>query len=330
MMPQIGHVAGKPPDPGELIDRARAALEDLERSKTALLGRSASGDGDARVMLAAMVVLRDFAVKTEAAWLGAAIGAARELRELAGENARLRADLEEASRHARRGRHAGERPPWLRAVRPAAPLAAVPAGLRLLGHHAAAKAVLGSSAIAASAVLMIGTGVTRTVPYETPAPVGHAAFRAPAAAPYSAVRIPLDAASSPRARTAAQSASPVLPAAPSPRASPPPSSAPAPAPSAPAVPALAVPRLLDLGAATRGPLTLTAGPQAVTWTLSASDGITASEGGVPVTGGTLSAGQELDLAVSAPLGGGWIYVSFGGTTVPVEVTSDLGGTPAGT
>jgi FtsP/CotA-like multicopper oxidase with cupredoxin domain len=85
--------------------------------------------------------------------------------------------------------------------------------------------------------------------------------------------------------------------------------------------------VLDLGAVTRGPLTLTAGPQAVTWTLSASDGITVLAAGVPVTGGTLVPGQELDLTVIAPTGKGWIYVSFGGTTVPVEVTSDLG-TPA--
>jgi len=329
MMPQERQVPEKPPDPGELVERARASLADLERSKAALLERSARGDGNARVLLAAMVVLRDFAAKTEAAMVAAAIDAAREIRYLTQENARLRAELEETRRPGRRPRHAAGRPLWPRAVRSAVPVAALPAGLRhagsLLGHHAAAKAVIGTSAIAASAVLVIGTGVTRTVPYQTPAPAGPSAARAPAAQPYAAVRIPRDAASAaPRARTAAQSASPA------PSASPPPSSAPAapppsPPPPAPApVPAIAVPRILDLGAMTRGPLTLTAGPQAVTWTLSATDGIQVLENGAPVTGGVMTAGQELDLTVIAPAGKGWVYVSFGGTTVPVEVSSDWG------
>lgn len=330
MMPQLGQEPDRPPDPGELAGLARAALAQAGPSRQALLRRADSGDSHARVLLAEMVVLRDVAAKIDAAWFAAVLGAEREMRELAQENARLRADLEEASRHARRGRHAGERPPWLRAVRPAAPLAVVPAGLRLLGHHAAAKAVIGSSAIAASAVLAIGAGVTRTVPYETPAPAGHSAFRAPAAAPYSAVRIPRDAvSSSPRARTADRSASPVTAVTPVPAVSPPPSAAPSPppVPAVPVLPVLTVPRLLGLGAATRGPLALRAGDQAVTWTLSASDGITASEGGVLVTGGTLAAGQELDLAVSAPLGAGVIYISAGARTWAVVVSSDLA--PAG-
>ncbi len=207
-------------------------------------------------------------------------------------------------------------------------MAVLPAGLRLLGHHAAAKAVLGSSAVAASAVLVIGTGVTQPVPYETPAPAGHAAFRA-SEAPYSAVRIPSARASaSPRARTAAQSASPVPVAVPSPRARSVPPATPAPGPSATAAaPAIDVPRLLDLGATTRGTLTLTAGAQAVTWTLRATDGITASAAGGPVTADTLAAGQELDLTVTALLGGGVIYISAGPRTWAVVVSSDLA--PAG-
>lgn len=327
-MPQIGQAAEKPPDPydpRELAALARVALAQTGPSREALLRRAASGDRHARVLLAEMVVLRDLAAKIDAAWFAAALAAERELRDLAGENARLRADLEEATRPGRRGRHAGERPPWLRAVRPAAPLAVVPVGLRLLGHHAAAKAVIGSSAIAASAVLVIGAGVTRTVPYQTPAPAGHAASRA--VAPYSAVRIPRDAvSSSPAARTVAQSAGPVPAAVPSPHASSPPSAAPtrsAPAPD----PVLDVPRLLGLGTATRGPLAVRAGDQAVTWTLRATDGIMVSAGGVPVTSGTLTAGQELDLTVFAPLGAGVIYISAGARTWAVVVSSDLA--PAG-
>jgi hypothetical protein len=327
MMPQLGQEPERPPDLGGMLERAGHAIGAVERSWDALL-RRAPGDGDVRAVLAATVALRDLTRQVDAAMVAAAIGAARELRELAAENARLRADLEEAARLGRRGRHAGERPPWLRAVRPAAPLAAVPVGLRLLGHHAAAKAVIGSSAVAASAVLVIGAGVSRPVPYETPAPAGHSAFRAPSADPFAAVRIPRAAAgSSPRARTAAQSASPAPVAVPSPRTSSAPSATAPPSFPAPG-PVLDVPRLLDFGAVTRGPLVLHAGDQAVTWTLRATDGITASAGGAAVTGGMLAAGQELDLTVFAPLGGGWIYVSFGGTTVPVEVTSDLGGTPA--
>lgn len=337
MMPQMGQVPDQPPDPGdpgELAARARAALGDLERSKEALLRRSASGDGSARVLLAAMVVLRDFAAKTEAAWFAATVGAERELLELARENARLRADLEESrQRQPARRRHAAERPLWPRAVRGAAPLAVLPVGLRhagsLLGHHAAATALAGT-AVAAGAVLAVGAGVTQTVPYGTPAPASHAAFRAPAAAPYSAVRIAGGASSSPSGpRTAAQSASPVPSAVPRSRVSSPPA-APSPSPSpavTAAVPALTVPRLLDLGATTRGPLTLRAGGDAVTWTLRATDGITVSAAGVPVTGGTLAAGQELDLAVSAPTGAGVVYVSAGSRTWAVVVSSDLA--PAG-
>jgi len=139
------------------------------------------------------------------------------------------------------------------------------------------------------------------------------------------VRIPRDAVSaSPPARAAVNAASPV------PSATPPPpgpaTAAPSPAPSAPA-PALSVPRLLDLGPVTRGTLTLTAGPQAVTWTLSATDGIQVTENGAPVTGGVLTAGQELDLAAWAPRGGGVIYVSAGPRTWAVVVSSDL--SPAG-
>lgn len=319
MMPQMGQAAERPPEPVELAGRARSALADLERSRPALLERSARGDASARVLLAAMVVLRDFAAKTEAAWFAAVLAAERNLGDLAAENARLRAELEAARSPSRRGRHAGERPPWLKAVRPAAPLAAVPFGLRLLGHHAAAKAVITASAVAASAVLVIGSGVTRTVPYETPAPAAHSAFRAPAAIAYSAVRIPQDAAgSSPPALTAAQPASPAPAAVPPPRASSPPPAAPT--RSAPAPPVLTVPRLLGLGALTRGPLTLTAGGQAVAWTATATDGITLSQ-----DDGVALPGQPVTLEVADPSGdGGWVYVSFGGTTVPVEVTSDLG------
>jgi len=85
--------------------------------------------------------------------------------------------------------------------------------------------------------------------------------------------------------------------------------------------------VLGLGAATRGPLAITAGDQGVTWTLSATDGITVLAAGVRLTAGVLAPGQELDLTVIAPRGGGVIYFSAGPRTWTVVVSSDL--SPAG-
>jgi hypothetical protein len=88
-----------------------------------------------------------------------------------------------------------------------------------------------------------------------------------------------------------------------------------------AVPALIVPGVLGLGGSILGqlPLSVTAGGQSVTWTATATDGIRLSQ-----YAGVAVAGQDVVLQVTdGPARGGWVYVSFGGTTVPVEVTTDL-------
>lgn len=200
-----------------------------------------------------------------------------------------------------------------------------PAGARHAGRRRHLK-LAGGAAVKATAVAAVAAAVTATtmiasqesaaVRHWTPRP---AAVRLHVTRPDSAVPFP-QSRPFPRSRPsmAAASASPARPAATGPSG---PASPAAPAPSVPAAPGpvLAVQRLLELGDSTRGVLPLSAG-QAVTWTARATDGITLS-----AYGGVVVPGQEAELQVTDPSGdGGWVYVSFGGTTVPVEVRSDLG------
>jgi hypothetical protein len=74
----------------------------------------------------------------------------------------------------------------------------------------------------------------------------------------------------------------------------------------------------------RGPLTVTAGPDAVSWTVTSTDGITVSQDGAPVTGGVLAAGQEMDLTVSAPTGHGVLHFWVGTKVFTVVVSQDAG------
>lgn len=310
------------PEPGAACRKARLAVMAAADRAVVLMAAIEADRTDDRVFRTAQQHLRVFR--------DAVIELTRQrLDEAASGGAISRAADEAYARGfadgaAARGRHRapkrGERPQWLRALPAAVPLGA---GLRhaggVLGHHAASSALAGS-AVAASAVLVIGA----SGPVPHPAPVPSHAVRAPAAIVYGAVRIPAAPSSSPPARTDARSASPapsVTP--PAPARSLPPAPPPSPPPPAWVPPALSVPRVLDLGAMTTGPLTLTAGPDAVTWTVTATDGITVSANGHPVTGETLAAGQRLDLTVFAPAGGGVIYFSAGPRTWAVVVSSDL-------
>jgi hypothetical protein len=57
----------------------------------------------------------------------------------------------------------------------------------------------------------------------------------------------------------------------------------------------------------------------VEWTATTTDGIRLSS-----YSGVAVAGQPVVLQVTdGPARGGWVYVSFGSVTVPVEVTTDL-------
>jgi hypothetical protein len=130
--------------------------------------------------------------------------------------------------------------------------------------------------------------------------------------------------SSPKGATAVKSAKPV-PSAPAPsRPGPPAVNSPdpsqAPPPPQAEAPALDVPGTLDLGASIMGKLVITAGDQAVQWTITTTDGITVN--GSQKLQGILTAGQELDLQVTVSRRG-LIYVSAGPQTWPVWVTSDL-------
>lgn len=126
----------------------------------------------------------------------------------------------------------------------------------------------------------------------------------------------------PSAAVASAHPAPVVTASPTPSSTPPPAPAPSwspPPPPAPPPPDLIVPSALSLDG-NRGTLTLTAGDQAVEWTLDASPGLS-----VDVRSGVLAAGQSVQVEVyDGPGVAGWLYASFGGTTIPVKVTSSLG------
>jgi hypothetical protein len=173
-------------------------------------------------------------------------------------------------------------------------------------------------AVAASLVAGGAMAVTRESAAVYPAAPRHAAVRLHAGRPDSAVLVPRPSPSS-RPSAAVASASPAVTAVPS---SPAPASVPAsPPPAAPAVPVLSVPRLLDLGGSILGRLSLSAqGTGEVAWTATATDGIRLSS-----YAGEVVPGETVTLEVTdAPGDGGWVYVSFGGTVIPVEVTSGLG------
>ena len=188
-------------------------------------------------------------------------------------------------------------------------------------HRRPRLSLVGGTAAAASIVAVASAGVTiaaqdsASVHPAVAAAASHAAFR----------QMPPDSASpvvswSPSARPSAavKTATPAPSVTPSPSYTPPP---PAPAPSAPSsppAPDLIVPASLHLDG-NRGTITLTAGAQAVEWKLDTSQGLS-----VGLRGGVLTPGQSVQIQVDDPLGAsGWLYVSFGGTTIPVEVTSSL-------
>lgn len=184
--------------------------------------------------------------------------------------------------------------------------------LRVVGGTAAAASLAAASVVAGGAYASHDSASV----HHWSAP-RHAAVRLHASRPDPAVPGPRPS-SSPRPSAAVASASPAVTAVPS---SPAPASVPAPPPPVPAVPALSVQRLLDLGDSILGRLSLSAqGTGEVAWTATATDGIRLSS-----YAGEAVPGETVTLGVTDPSGGvGWVYVSFGGTVIPVEVTSGLG------
>jgi hypothetical protein len=188
-------------------------------------------------------------------------------------------------------------------------------------HRKPHLTVLTGSA-AAAAVVAASAGVTiaahdsaQVRPWAAARPAAAAVLAGPAD---SAVPVPSWSA---KPSAAVRSARPVPKVTASPSFTPPPP-APVPSPSVPSsppAPDLIVPSVLHLDG-NRGVITLTAGAQGATWTLDASPGLS-----VGLRGGVLAPGQSVQVQVFDPLGtSGWVYVSFGQQTVPVEVTSSLG------
>lgn len=215
-----------------------------------------------------------------------------------------RREAEERDRRARVPRHARGR--HLKAIPgvPGAVARAAVAGIVVAGAAGSIVAVHEESSVRAVAV----------------APARHAAHQMAPDRVAVPRRAPQPPSSSSRPSAAAASASPapaVAPGLPFPSLSAPP---PAPVTASPG-PVLAVPRLLDLGDSIRGVLPLSAtGTGEVAWTATGTDGIV-----LYPSAGVVVPGQPVTLTVLDPTGGGgMIHVSFGGTTIPVEVTSDVG------
>lgn len=277
-----------PAETAALLDRARA-----------LVGRLEAGEAGTRLINETVVLgiqLGDLTAALEDAAAGEAVVSAAY--------AQGRADGTSSGQQPSRPRREGRR-------RHLVPVPSIPA----TAARAAAAGIVAAGLTAGG--IAAGMHKESSVRYAAASPAAPHRM-----APDRATAIPSPRGSpSPGPSAAAASASPVPSAVPSP-AGPASSPPPAPVPSATVTPGpvLAVQRLLDLGASIRGTLTLTAGPEAVTWTATATDGITLSQ-----AAGVAVPGQPVVLQVSDPTGGrGWIYVSFGGTTIPVEVTSDLG------
>lgn len=281
-----------PAETAALLDRAGA-----------LVGRLEAGGAGTRLINETVVLgiqLGDLAAALEDAAAGEAVVSAAY--------AQGRAD----------GTAAGQQPSRARREGRGRHLSSVP-GIPATAARAAVAAVVAGTLTAGG--IAAGMHEESSVRYAATSPVRHAALHR--MAPDRAAAIPSPRGSpSPRPSAAAASASPAPPAVPSP-AGPSSSPPPAPVPSATAAPGpvLDVQRLLDLGDSILGQLPVSAqGPGEVAWTATATDGIRLSQyAGVAVPG------QPVTLTVISRTGGrGWIYISSGTVTVPVEVTSDLG------
>lgn len=281
-----------PAETAALLDRAGA-----------LVGRLEAGEAGTRLINETVVLgiqLGDLTAALEDAAAGEAVVSAAY--------AQGRADGTSSGQQPSRPRREGRR-------RHLVPVPSIPA----TAARAAAAGIVAAGLTAGG--IAAGMHKESSVRYAAASPASHAAPHR--MAPDRATAIPSPRGSpSPGPSAAAASASPVPSAVPSP-AGPASSSPPAPVPSATVTPGpvLAVQRLLGLGDSILGQLRLSAtGPEAVAWTATATDGIRLSQyAGVAVRG------QDVTLTVTDPAGsGGWVYVSFGGTTIPVEVTSDLG------
>lgn len=287
-------LAAERPDPGLL-----AASADELSARYGLVAVELIADGahgyearEAAVQLTAAlgthVMMRD-------AWI-----AEGRRREAADRDARPAAS---GPRHAR-GRHLNPVPGIPTAVTRAAAAGIVAAGLTgtiAAMHEESSVRTVASAPAAARGVHRMPPDTAVLVPSTSSTPRTYE--------PKHAKRPSADAASASPAPT------PSLPA-----PSAPPSPVSSSQPPAPDVPVLSVARFLDLGDSIRGELTLTAGPDAVTWTATTTDGITLSQ-----SGGVLVPRQAVTLEVTdAPAGGGWVRISAGTETFTVHVTSGLG------
>lgn len=274
---------------GELLDQAGALLPVLE------------ANADMRAVNETVILglrLAEFASALEDAAAGETVVSAAY--------AQGRADEAAAGQQPSRPRHAGRK-------RHLVPVPSLPA-------TAARVAAAGIVAAGLTGGIVAGAHDESSVRTVAAAPARHAALHR--MAPDRAAAIPQPRSSPPvRPSMAAAAASPVPSAVPSPSVTSSPPPAPVLSATAAPPPVLAVQRLLDLGDSILGQLPLSAqGTGEVAWTATATDGIRLSQyAGVAVPG------QPVTLTVISPAGGrGWIYVSFGGTTIPVEVVSGLG------
>lgn len=292
-----------PPGPPRDLAADAATLLDLAG---ALVGRLEAGEASARLINETVVLgiqLGDLTAALEDAAAGESVVEAVDRAAYArGWDARGAAGQQPSRpRQADRRRHL-------------APVPGLPA-------TAARVAAAGIVAAGLTGGIVAGAHDESSVRTVAAAPARHAALHR--MVPDRAAVIPPSRWSPPaRPSVAAAAASPVPTAVLSP-AGPASSPPPAPVPSVTAAPgpALAVQRLLDLGDSILGQLQLSAtGPEEVAWTATTKDGVVLSS-----YAGIVVPGEPVTLTVTfRPGGRGWIYVSFGGTVIPVEVTSGLG------
>lgn len=337
MMPQAlgSSEQGEPPDPAQMMDAAAAALAALEGVLPGLLARPGEGGPGARAAHAALVVLRDLTAKLDSAMVGADIAAEREIRRLATENARLRADLDAARAGARprRGRHAGDRP-ILNVVRGAAPAAIIGAGAGAV--HGTRHAVMLKLAAGATAAGLVGGTVAYGVQRadnETPytAPSGHHRAAVPVSGPVPSP-VPVVTLYMPQPKGRHHRRPAPAPSVSTPPASPPPSASP-PSPSpVPAgslylqAPALALRPSPSDPAALTAVITFVAAGGPVPWSVSQD-----AHGAVPLRldarSGTLREGQTGTITVSVAAasvaaGQSWtLTLQPGGQQVTVTVAA---------
>ena len=169
MMPSVSQESEKPPDAARLLLLAQDLLAQYAPAMDGLREAAAAGDGRSRVAVNLAIAFRDLAAALARAEFAGASADALERRQLAAENDRLRAELEQArdqlaALRPRRGRHGQDRPLWPRAVQGVLPAALLGAGLHHGARHAVTTVLTAAAASSAAAAGII---------YMQPAPEQH-------------------------------------------------------------------------------------------------------------------------------------------------------------